>query len=181
MTEPITDLVNSIRSAVIGRSHGSVPDRVAAVLERFLVYPDLLTLEQRRPEDIRYKQHVLHVEPGELFSVVALVWLPGQCTRIHDHVAWGAVGVYQGVEREICYELDGPQPLEEYLVQSAIRENGPGAIAPLFCGRDIHKVFNPGPDLAISLHAYGTDIGRLGSSIRRFYDPGPILPGDWAI
>ena len=35
---------------------------------------------------------------------------------------------------------------------------------------DIHRVRNHGRDIAISLHVYGADIGRLGSSVRRTYD-----------
>jgi 3-mercaptopropionate dioxygenase len=35
---------------------------------------------------------------------------------------------------------------------------------------DIHRVRNHGRDVAISLHVYGADIARLGSSVRRIYD-----------
>jgi predicted metal-dependent enzyme (double-stranded beta helix superfamily) len=41
---------------------------------------------------------------------------------------------------------------------------------------DIHRVRNDGPQTAISLHIYGTDIGRLGSSVRRNYDL-PVVAG----
>jgi predicted metal-dependent enzyme (double-stranded beta helix superfamily) len=34
---------------------------------------------------------------------------------------------------------------------------------------DIHRVRNTGNQTAISLHIYGTDVSRLGSSIRRVY------------
>jgi predicted metal-dependent enzyme (double-stranded beta helix superfamily) len=35
---------------------------------------------------------------------------------------------------------------------------------------DIHRVRNSGDSEAISIHVYGTDLSRLGSSSRRFYD-----------
>ncbi|CAN5556796.1 hypothetical protein BH23CHL2_BH23CHL2_22030 [soil metagenome] len=35
---------------------------------------------------------------------------------------------------------------------------------------DIHKVANASDDLAISIHIYSADIGKLGSSILRRYD-----------
>ena len=35
---------------------------------------------------------------------------------------------------------------------------------------DIHRVHNVGDTTAISIHVYGTDIGRVGSSVRRYYD-----------
>jgi predicted metal-dependent enzyme (double-stranded beta helix superfamily) len=34
---------------------------------------------------------------------------------------------------------------------------------------DIHRVVNSGGEPAISIHVYGADIARLGSSIRRVY------------
>jgi len=38
-----------------------------------------------------------------------------------------------------------------------------------------HRVRGPGPGVTVSLHVYGADIGRLGSSVRRVYDL-PIIP-----
>jgi 3-mercaptopropionate dioxygenase len=35
---------------------------------------------------------------------------------------------------------------------------------------DIHRVTNAGTTVGVSLHVYGTDIGRIGSSVRRTYD-----------
>ncbi len=35
---------------------------------------------------------------------------------------------------------------------------------------DIHRVRNTSDEIAISIHVYGTDVTRIGSSVRRFYD-----------
>jgi 3-mercaptopropionate dioxygenase len=35
---------------------------------------------------------------------------------------------------------------------------------------DIHRVRNSGSGVAVSIHVYGTDVTRIGSSVRRFYD-----------
>jgi 3-mercaptopropionate dioxygenase len=35
---------------------------------------------------------------------------------------------------------------------------------------DIHRVHNSSETMAISIHIYGTDITRVGSSARRCYD-----------
>jgi hypothetical protein len=35
---------------------------------------------------------------------------------------------------------------------------------------DIHRVRNTSDEIAISIHDYGTDVTRIGSSVRRFYD-----------
>ena len=38
---------------------------------------------------------------------------------------------------------------------------------------DIHRVRNVGDVTAISIHVYGTDVTRVGSSVRRYYDDDP--------
>ena len=35
---------------------------------------------------------------------------------------------------------------------------------------DIHRVHNTAGTTAISIHVYGTDVTRIGSSARRYYD-----------
>jgi predicted metal-dependent enzyme (double-stranded beta helix superfamily) len=49
---------------------------------------------------------VLYAEPYGTFSIVVLVWCPGQVTPIHDHVTWCVFGVIQGVEHEELFTLD---------------------------------------------------------------------------
>ncbi len=178
--EPLVALANDIRVTLARRATGAPSERVATVLERYLRYDELLAAEFRTANDLRYQQHVLHVEPDESFSVVALVWQPGQATRIHDHVAWCTVGVYEGMERETTYRADTAGTGESRLYTVGTHDNPRGAVDGLVCGSDIHRVFNPGPALAISLHVYGANVKRLGSSVHRWYDELPAA-ADWAI
>jgi predicted metal-dependent enzyme (double-stranded beta helix superfamily) len=126
--------------------------------------PCALTPEQRRGDPERYRSHVLHVEPDGSFSVVALVWLPGQETPIHDHLAWCVFGVVQGVEQEEVFTLD-----EEAgrLVPAGTVVNLPGDVGGGTPPGDIHRVSNAGDGVAISLHVYGVDVSDTGSSIHR--------------
>ena len=48
--------------------------------------------------------------------------------------------------------------------------NQQGSVTGIAPPGDIHRVSNSGTSTAISLHVYGADIGKLGSSIRRTYD-----------
>ncbi len=52
--------------------------------------------------------------------------------------------------------------------QPAIRQAG--ARMTDVTGRPAGPVRNVGADVAVSLHVYGADITRLGSSVRRTYD-----------
>ncbi len=86
------------------------PHAIGTRLGALLAYDGWLAPEHRVPSQESYRQHLLHVSPCRRLSIVALVWLPGQRTPIHDHVSWCVVGVYEGRERETRYraiEVDG--------------------------------------------------------------------------
>lgn len=110
---------------------------------------------------------VLHVEPDGSFSVVALITRPGYATSIHDHTSWCVVGVVAGQEREERFRVAGAGG---FLELTGTRTDDTGAVAGFAPPGDIHRVRNSGVGLGISLHIYGTDINRIGNSIRRTYD-----------
>jgi predicted metal-dependent enzyme (double-stranded beta helix superfamily) len=142
---------------------------VADLLQPYLCCGNFLTAEQLEPDEIKYRQHILHVEPDGSFSIVALVWLPGQATPIHDHVSWCVVGVHRGEEQETVYEMTGSDA-DPHLVVTGRSISRAGTVVALVPPGDIHHVANNGHGLAVSLHIYGADISVLGSSIRRRYD-----------
>jgi 3-mercaptopropionate dioxygenase len=130
--------------------------------------------EARVPCTTGYVQHPVHVAEDGSFSVCSLVWLPGQCTPIHDHIAWCVVGVYEGTERETRYRLiesDAGQHLEVISIGDMAAGNSAGFAAD---GLDVHHVANPTEGLAISIHVYGADMRALGSSIKNRYDHLPV-------
>lgn len=161
-------LVAGIRSAVdAGRDTTQTVELVAAELRHHVLRPDLLTPEQRIGDPMRYRTHTLHLEPDS-FSVVALVWLPGQATRIHDHISWCVFGVVQGIEHEELFD--------DNLRCVAMNDNHPGDVSGFAPPGDIHRVRNVSDVTAISIHVYGADLFRAGSSVRRYYDePDPTI------
>lgn len=169
-TQALEALIKEVRREVVagGEAH-EISSRVAACLEPYLSREDLLTAAQKEPDPEHYKQHVMHVEPDGSFSIVSLCWLPGQATPIHDHVSWCVVGVHQGLEEEISYRLERDGD-EEWLTPTGKINATPGMTEALTPPGDIHEVRNAGDDQAISIHIYGADIGKLGSSILRRYE-----------
>ncbi|MFF4759765.1 cysteine dioxygenase [Streptomyces sp. NPDC001292] len=163
-------LIDSVRSAVrLEDSPGETARLVADALKPFLSEPDLLPAEYRRGNPEGYCQHLVHAEKDGSFSIVALVWQPGQSTAIHDHVAWCVTGVYEGAEIEYRYELRGSGS-DVHLVPGPEVINATGAACGFAPPGDIHRVLNAGDTPAISVHVYGADISRLSTSIRRQYD-----------
>lgn len=159
----LTDLIDGVRAAIaVQADWADTAQLVADQLRTHLPAPDVLTAEQRLGSPDDYCGHTLHVEPDGSFSIVALVWRPGQTTRIHDHVTWCVLGVIQGAEHEELYDAD--------LNLVDRRDNHVGEVSGFAPPGDIHRVRNTNETTAISIHIYGTDITRIGSSARRYYD-----------
>jgi 3-mercaptopropionate dioxygenase len=159
----LTDLIDGVRGAVA--VHADWTDTAQLVVEELranLPGTDVLTADQRLGSPDDYCGHTLHVEPDGSFSIVALVWRPGQITRIHDHVTWCVIGVIQGTEHEELYDAD--------LNLVGESDNPVGSVSGFAPPGDIHRVRNNTETTAISIHVYGTDITRIGSSARRYYD-----------
>ena len=72
------------------------------------------------------------------------------------------MGVLPGVEHEDRYDAE--------LNPIGTRENQPGEVGGSAPPGDIHRIRNIGSGDAVSLHVYGTDVTRIGSSARRYYD-----------
>jgi len=157
--------------ALVDDPHG-VADRLAALLAE----DGWLAPEDRAPGTDSYRPHLLHVSADRRLSVVALVWRPGQRTPIHDHVAWCVVGVYRGVELETRYrlvEVDGRSCLQPVGTIEAYPGHVEALVPP---AGDIHSVTAGGTEETISIHVYGADIERLGSSVYRRFDELEELP-----
>jgi 3-mercaptopropionate dioxygenase len=161
-------LVRTVRAAVrLGLDWQSTAERVVGTLRGNLPDPDaLLPGHLRHGDPACYQSHLLYSEPDGSFSIAAMVWLPGQQTVIHDHVAWCVTAVLRGHEYEEIFALaDGGRALE-----LAARNVNPARTVTGFAPPgDIHRVRNTGNTVAISMHVYGADISRLGTSIRREY------------
>lgn len=169
----LDELVKGVRAAVSRHADWrETTQLVADELERHLPSPGVLNAEQRVGDPDGYRSHALHTEPDGSFSIVALVWRPGQMTRIHDHVTWCVFGVIQGTEYEELFTLDEER---ECLVEAGSSASTSGDVSGFAPPGDIHRVRNVGDRTAISIHVYGTDVSRIGTSARRYYDL-PVVP-----
>jgi 3-mercaptopropionate dioxygenase len=97
-------------------------------------------------------------------SFFSLVVPPGAQTPVHDHLAWGLVGLYGGTQDEEVFAYRD-QKLE--LVQR--RSLSPGEFYALLPPRDdIHRVRTTSPQTSVSLHLLTNDTGCVW---RHRYEP----------
>ncbi|MFI7417332.1 cysteine dioxygenase [Nonomuraea sp. NPDC049684] len=164
-TRPGLDVLVSGISEIVARKLGArqTAFTVADLLRDRLPGMDILTPEERLGTPDRYASHLLHAQ--DEFSIVAVVWRPGQYTVIHDHVSWCTFGILSGVEHETLYRDMG-----DHLMEIGRADNRPGEVSGFAPPGDIHMVLNTSDEVGVSLHVYGADVGKLGSSVRRVYE-----------
>ena len=166
-THPLVlDLADSVSKSIACCSTAGLPEQVATGLPDFLGCKDLLPAHQRQADVKTYRRHLLYADPAGRFSVLALVWLPGQRTLVHAHTAWGAVGVYKGDPSIICYdccEQDGYR-LEFSRRNHVHAQTGDCSwVKPGL--NDIHRIYNDSDKPVITIHVYGRDLLRNPLSI----------------
>jgi 3-mercaptopropionate dioxygenase len=97
-------------------------------------------------------------------SLFALVVPPGAETPVHDHLAWGLVGLYRGTQDEEIFAVgEGRVELVER------RALGPGDFYALIPPHDdVHRVRTTSPETSVSIHLLTNDTGCVW---RHAYDP----------
>lgn len=151
-------------------TEADIVDNIRIPLRRLLKSDDILPTDWRKPLAHKYGQYLLYKPEDESFALIAFAWGPDQGAPIHDHLVWGAIGVFQGEIEETRYRLVDPQgnggsPLEPVETVRAVAGDISYVYPP---SRDIHRVSNPSSlTTAITLHVYGADIGRRE---RHIYD-----------
>jgi predicted metal-dependent enzyme (double-stranded beta helix superfamily) len=97
-------------------------------------------------------------------SLFSLVVPPGSETPVHDHLAWGLVGLYRGTQDEEVFERD-----RDALRLVVSRSLSPGDFYALLPpNEDIHRVRTTSPEPSVSIHLLTNDTGCVW---RHSYDP----------
>jgi predicted metal-dependent enzyme (double-stranded beta helix superfamily) len=115
-------------------------------------------------------------EDGSL-AFSALVVPPGAQTPVHDHLAWGLVGLYRGEQEEDVFVRsdNGADDHHADLVLSQRNRLTPGDFYELLPENDIHSVRTISAVTSVSLHLLNNDNGCIW---RHRFDPtdGSVQP-----
>jgi 3-mercaptopropionate dioxygenase len=122
-------------------------------------------------------QWLLYRSADHSLTLFSLVVPPGSATPVHDHLAWGLVGLYEGGQEESIYRVahaagQGPGGLEVATVRHLDVGDFYELLPP---DNDIHSVRTTTPVPSVSLHLLASDIG---CTWRHTYDPekGTVRP-----
>jgi 3-mercaptopropionate dioxygenase len=169
-THVVRSFVDSVRAA-IGES-ASPADAVERIRPRFadlLADPDWLPDVYREPAPESgmgggIGPWLLYRAGDGSLSLFSLVVPPGAQTPVHDHLAWGLVGLYRGTQDEEIYARDGDD-----LRLTESRALAPGDFYALFPPRDdIHRVRTTSAETSVSIHLLTNDTGCVW---RHSFDP----------
>lgn len=168
--EPLAAFIAAVQAALAGPA---AQQRIGAALARLVARDDWLPPAYAVPHPDHYQQYLLHADPAGRFSIVSFVWGPGQQTPVHDHGVWGVVGMLRGAETSQFHAADGSAPPRALGKPHRLQPGQIELIGPE--QGDIHRVANALPDaVSISIHVYGTDIGRHKRHV--YPDAGGVKP-----
>ena len=151
----------------IGQAVMLAPDAMATEVKTALhdatAETGWLPPERRRASHENYARHLVYADPGDRFSILAIVWDRGQMSPIHAHHCWCAVGVYQGMLTETYYRegAAGEPPVETGSARHA------AGASTFEAGSGIHRIANYSGVLAVSLHVYGVAKDRISTGVNR--------------
>ena len=162
-TRVVRDFVAGVRAAI--EDAGSPAQACEAIRPSFA---DLLADPAWLPERFQegdpdsgmgggIGQWLLFRAEDRSLSLFSLVVPSGAQTPVHDHLAWGLVGLYRGTQDEDIY-AEGEDGFE--LVES--RALSPGDFYALIPPQDdIHRVRTISPQTSVSIHLLTNDTGCI--------------------
>jgi len=165
-TQLLAELAATLDATLDRCAPHAMPAATKAAMRGYLCQTELLRPEHKTGSADNYRRHLLYADPQRQFSILAIVWQPGQRTAVHGHTAWGAVGVFSG--NPYCEIFDtsvnaSPRMRVEPTVKLLLKPQDMATVQPGI--DDVHRIGNDGPAAAITIHVYGRDLLAQPASI----------------
>ena len=169
-TPVVRDFIESVRGCIdAAESPADAIERIRPRFAQLLADPDWLPDRYREPAPESgmgggIGQWLLYRAADGSMSLFSLVVPPAAQTPVHDHLAWGLVGLYRGTQDEEIFERHGDE-----LRLTERRALGPGDFYALIPPTDdIHRVRTTSEVTSVSIHLLTNDTGCIW---RHAYDP----------
>jgi predicted metal-dependent enzyme (double-stranded beta helix superfamily) len=141
---------------------------VMTALHTAAAVPNLLSDGLRAARAGCYARHTIAADPAGRFTLLSIVWAPGQFSPPHAHDTWCAYAVMENSLTETLFDFDAASG-KAIASKTAQRDPGYACFAPAGL-EQIHRLGNAGGISAISLHVYGVEGSRVGTHVNRLID-----------
>jgi len=147
------DLVQRVKWSV---DRGDVEGVRRVVVEAIKDHPGFLPNWFLAPKIESYARREIYSDPNGKFSILAMVWAPGQGTPLHDHGGlWVMEAVYQGQITVCQFEHLGEGNGLHHFVACEQRIDGPGISEWKLPPHDFHTLSNKSSAPAVTIHVFG--------------------------
>lgn len=156
-----TRFISFARACTMAVNHDDTHARVADLTRAFVAdwrMPDSRFLQLQ--QDAPYASYLLYLSEAADICIVLDVFMARQAAIAHNHLCWCVFSCLEGVERENLYDVPDDLSSAPVEVLSRLRKPGEVTLADAAPGA-FHQVECAQGDMAVSLHIYGADIGRL--------------------
>jgi 3-mercaptopropionate dioxygenase len=158
----VRELVRRLDEAMTPRDDAGRCRIVKRVLEdTFAAGTEFLDARFLVPNPERYARRLVHRDPDNRYTIIAMVWNVGQGTPLHDHAGmWCVECVYSGRIRVTSYNCHGGDPEHDIVQfkQETVIHAGVGQAGALIPPFEYHVLENAGDAPAITLHVYGGEM-----------------------
>ncbi len=158
----VRELVRQLDQAMTPRDDAGRCRAVKQILEAsFAAGTEFLEPHYLAPNPERYARRLVHRDPANRYTVLAMVWNIGQGTPLHDHAGmWCVECVYQGRIRVTSYACHGGDPERDIVQfkQETVIHAGVGEAGALIPPFEYHVLENAGDIPAVTLHVYGGEM-----------------------
>jgi predicted metal-dependent enzyme (double-stranded beta helix superfamily) len=177
-TPVVRTFVAQVLSALAASPPGDALRLLRPAFAALLADPDWLPHAYLRPADESkmgggIASWLLFRAGDRGLSLFSLVVPAGAATPVHDHLAWGLVGLYQGAQDEEVYRRPAIGAALELVARNRLRPDDFYVLEPP--EGDIHRVATTSAVPSVSIHLLGNDTGCVW---RHAYDPaeGSVRP-----
>ncbi len=159
----LEDLVVLTDAAVRLREPKRIVARLIDGLRGLLPLAGALPPELLQGDPSGVTRRELYRSPDHGYQVVAITWLPGQGSSVHDHgETWGVEAVARGQLEVLDYRVRGRERALSQLVPIDQHPLVDGTVIGLLPPHDLHSCRNSGVrETAVSLHVYGKPLENV--------------------
>lgn len=163
MPDALHHLVSRLDTAITAPAE-ALPAAVTAALGEAMATCNWLPPDQQHVNEDHYARRVLHSDPQDRYTIVAITWGRNQQSSIHAHHTWCGVAVYSGEIIETFYSGG-----DDHQAPQALRtvHRKPGTLSFDKGGTGVHRIANAANDAAVSIHVYGIGAAQITTGVNR--------------